>query len=192
VRLPDPLIRREDGAVTKISADHVKLHFRMEVDEHGWPPASVESLWAVDLGDGTVRLDNVPWFVRGVASDDIIRVDVDEDGLWWAGETVQASENCTIRLIVLKDEGSAAARQSVLEAFHRHGTTGEGIGRFGMVALDVPPAADLVRIRKLLEHGDAKGWWHWEEGCVTDAWRATAEAQADTRRPQDGSRSPTV
>ncbi|WP_323136453.1 hypothetical protein [Streptomyces sp. NBC_01446] len=41
----------------------------MEIDEDGWPPASVESLWAVDLGDERVRLDNTPWFVRGVASE---------------------------------------------------------------------------------------------------------------------------
>ncbi|WP_043476713.1 DUF4265 domain-containing protein [Kitasatospora sp. MBT66] len=93
--------------MTNISDAHVKVYFRMEVDEDGWPPASVESLWAVDLGDGTVRLDNTPWFVRGVASGDVIRVSVDDEGLRWAGETVQASENCTIRLIVLKDGGSA-------------------------------------------------------------------------------------
>ncbi|WP_394438597.1 DUF4265 domain-containing protein [Streptomyces sp. SGAir0957] len=54
------------------------------------------------------------------------------------------------------------------------GTTGEGIERFRMVALDVPPGADLAQIRKFLEHGAAKGWWHWEEGCVTAAWRATS------------------
>ena len=162
-----------DGAVTNISDDHVKLHFRMDVDEDGWPPASVESLWAVDLGDGTVRLDNTPWFVRGVASHDIIRVQVDEDGLWWAGETVRASGNCTIRLIVLKDGGSAEARQSVLEIFHKLGTKGEGIEQFRMVALDVPPSANIGRIRTLLEHGEAKEWWHWEEGCVTAAWVAT-------------------
>lgn len=165
-----------DDAVTNISENHVKVHFRMEVDEDGWPPVSVESLWAVDLGDGTVRLDNTPWFVRGVASDDVIRVDIDEDGLRWAGETVRVSENCTIRLIVMKDGGSTAARQSVLDVFHRLGTTGEGIEQFRMVALDVPPEADLPRIRKLLEHGAAKEWWHWEEGCVTAAWRATAPA----------------
>ncbi|MEV8047252.1 hypothetical protein AB0P02_25935 [Streptomyces griseoluteus] len=49
-----------DGAVTGISENHVKVHFRLEVDENGWPPTSVESLWAVDLGDKTVRLDNTP------------------------------------------------------------------------------------------------------------------------------------
>ncbi|MGA4841214.1 DUF4265 domain-containing protein [Streptomyces sp. G45] len=161
--------------MTKIRDDHTKVHFRLEADEDGWPPVSVESLWAVDLGDGTVRLDNTPWFVRGVASDDIIRVDVDDEGVYWAGETVRASENCTIRLIVTKDGGSAAARQTVLKAFHRLGTTGEGVEQFRMVALDVPPDADLLRIRKLLVHGEAQEWWHWEEGCVTAAWRATSE-----------------
>ena len=49
--------------MTDIRDDHVKVHVRMDIDEHGWPPASVESLWAVILGDSTVRLDNTPWFV---------------------------------------------------------------------------------------------------------------------------------
>jgi hypothetical protein len=162
--------------VTDIGDDHVKICFRLATDEDGWPPASVESLWAVDLGDGTARVDNTPWFVRGVAAGDIVRVETDGEGVRWACETVRASENCTLRLIVLKDGGSVAARQSVLDTFHRLGTTGEGIEQFGMVALDVPPDADLTRIRRLLEHGEAVGWWHWEEGCVTAAWRATAAA----------------
>ncbi|MFJ3878392.1 DUF4265 domain-containing protein [Streptomyces sp. NPDC090077] len=162
--------------MTDISGDHVKIHFRMDVDEDGWPPASVESLWATDLGDGTVRLDNTPWFVRGVASGDVIGVERDGEGVRWAGETVRPSQNCTIRLIVLKGDGSAAARQNVLEAFRRLGTTGEGIERYRMVALDVPPGADLPRIHELLEHGEALGWWHWEEGCVTAAWHAAAQA----------------
>ncbi|WSY48578.1 DUF4265 domain-containing protein (plasmid) [Embleya sp. NBC_00888] len=130
--------REDDGAATDISEDHVKVRFRMEVDDDGWPPVSVESLWAVDLGDGTVRLDNTPWFVRGIAGGDIVKVGIEEDGLRWAGETVRSSENCTIRLIVLKDGGSAAARQTVLETFHRLGTTGEGIEQFRMVARGRP------------------------------------------------------
>ncbi|MFF6783496.1 DUF4265 domain-containing protein [Streptomyces sp. NPDC012510] len=35
-----------------------------------------------------MRLDNTPWFVRGVASDDIIRVEVDDEGVRWASDTV--------------------------------------------------------------------------------------------------------
>jgi hypothetical protein len=65
----------------------------------------------------------------------------------------------------------------VLEIFHRLGTTGEGIERFRMVALDVPPTADLIRIRKLLEHGESQGWREWEEGCVTAAWAAAVPGE---------------
>jgi hypothetical protein len=41
----------------------------------------------------------------------------------------------------------------VLNAFHELGVCGEGIERFRMVALDVPPTADLARVQKLLNHG---------------------------------------
>ncbi|MFE9181386.1 DUF4265 domain-containing protein [Streptomyces sp. NPDC007126] len=165
--------RRAD-AVTNISDDHVKVHFRMDIDEDGWPSASVESLRAVDLGDDTVRLDITPWFVRGVASDDIIRVEIDDEGIRWAGETVRPAENCTIRLIVLKDGGSAAAGQSVLESFHKLGTTGEGIERFRMVALDVPPGADLPRTESFWNTVRRRAGGIGKEGCVTAAWRSTA------------------
>ncbi|MEU3795552.1 DUF4265 domain-containing protein [Streptomyces fructofermentans] len=159
--------------MASISDDHVMVRLRLDTDEDGWLPASDENLWAVDLGDGTVRLDNIPWFVRGAASGDIIRIEPDADGFLWAGETAQPSQNCTSRLIVQKYAGSVAARQSLLEAFHRLGATGEGIERFRMVALDVPPQADLMKIRELLERDETKEWWHWEKGCVTPAWEAT-------------------
>ncbi|MEV7025346.1 DUF4265 domain-containing protein [Kitasatospora sp. NPDC093558] len=158
--------------VTNSEENHVKVHFPLDVDEDGWPPVGVESVRAVDLGDGTVRVANAPWFAQGIASGDVVRVELDEDGVRWAEETVEASDHCTIRLIVLQDGGSTEARQAVLDDFHRLGTTGEGIERFGMVALDVPPSADLPRIRALLERGDAEGRWDWEEGCVTAAWTA--------------------
>lgn len=36
-------------------------------------------MWAVDQGDGTVRLDNIPWFVRGIACGDIVATEADEE-----------------------------------------------------------------------------------------------------------------
>jgi hypothetical protein len=69
----------------------------------------------------------------------------DEESMRWAGEVVRRSENCTIRLIVLRDDGSEAKRQSVLNVFHELGVCGEGIERLRMVALDVPPTADLAK-----------------------------------------------
>ncbi|WP_328582521.1 DUF4265 domain-containing protein [Streptomyces sp. NBC_00370] len=128
--------------MTAPGANYVKLHFRLEIEDD-WPPVGVEGLWAIDLGDGIVRLDNVPWFVPGVACGDVFLASADEEGLFWAGDVVRPSENCTIRLIVLRDKGSVAARQSVLDLFRDLGVRGEGVEQFRMVALDVPPTADL-------------------------------------------------
>ncbi len=159
--------------MTNPEGPYVKVHFRLEIEDD-WPPASVESLWAVDQGNGTARLDNIAWFVRDIASGDIVTAEPDEEGVLWAGQVVRRSENCTIRLIVFRDDGSATARQSVINAFHELGVRGEGIERFGMVALDVPPTADLAEVQRLLNHGVAKEWWDMEEGCITAQWRAAS------------------
>ncbi|MCX4649402.1 MULTISPECIES: DUF4265 domain-containing protein [unclassified Streptomyces] len=98
----------------------------------------------------------------------------DEAGVRWAGEVVRRSENCTIRLLVFRDGGSGAARQSVINAFKELGVDGENIERFGMVALDLPPTADLVKVHKLLNHGVAREWWDREEGCITAQWPPTS------------------
>ncbi|MFI8350051.1 DUF4265 domain-containing protein [Streptomyces sp. NPDC085596] len=159
--------------MTNPEGPYVKVYFRLEIEDD-WPPASVESLWAVDQGDGTARLDNIPWFVQGIACGDVVATEPDEEGVRWAGEVVRCSGNCTIRLIVLRDGGSKPARQSVIDAFRELGVDGEGMERFDMVALDVPPTADLAKVRRLLDHGAAKEWWDMEEGCITDQWRAVS------------------
>ena len=162
--------------MTTIEPNPVKVSFRLEVDEGGWPPVGVENVWAVDLGDSTARLINTPWFVRGIANGDVVRTHADAEGRLWAGDVIRSSENCTIRLIVLRDGGSAAARQSVLNAFWKLRVGGEGVEQFRMIALDVPPDTDLQKVQRLLDHGKGKGWWHVEEGCLTSAWRVTRES----------------
>lgn len=48
----------------------------------------------------------------------------------WACEVVRRSENCTIRLIVLRDSDSGTAWQSVIDAFKELCVDGEGMERF--------------------------------------------------------------
>ncbi len=62
--------------------------------------------------------------------------------------------------------------QAVLDAFEPLGVTGEGIARYGVIALDVAPGVDLRAVMDLLVAGVADGRWDYEEGCVTDAWLA--------------------
>lgn len=50
------------------------------------------------------------------------------------------------------------------------------VDQFHVVALDVPPEADLARVQRLLDYGESRGWWEFEGGCVTRAWRATRDS----------------
>ncbi|WUS47876.1 hypothetical protein OG213_27660 [Streptomyces mirabilis] len=54
----------------------------------------------------------------------------------------------------------------MINALQELGVDGEGIERFGMVALDVPPAA-VAKVQRLLNHGVSEEWWDMEEGCIT-------------------------
>lgn len=51
----------------------VKVRFALERDEDGWPPAESEGLWAELVESDLYRLDNTPWFVRGVAAGDVVQ-----------------------------------------------------------------------------------------------------------------------
>jgi hypothetical protein len=154
------------------SNDRVRVEFQLDHDDDGWPPATTERLWAVPLGEGLVRIDNIPWFVRNIAFGDIVQTRTDPDGGLWAAERIQWSGHCTIRVVPFDDGALAGSRQAVLAALAPLGVEGEGIERFGLVALDVPPAVDLGAVKRLLGRGAKDGWWDYEEGCVSDAWLA--------------------
>jgi hypothetical protein len=80
------------------------------------------------------------------------------------------SGNCTIRLIVFRDGALGGDLQAALDRFAPLGVTGEGIAQYGMVALTVPPDAELGAVKQLLRQGGSEGWWDHEEGCIGDAW----------------------
>jgi hypothetical protein len=159
----------QDGSVT--DTELVRIRFQLQQDDDGWPPVRSEGLWGEHLGDRQYRLDNVPWFVRGVAEGDTVLAEPDSEGTMWATERLQWSGNCTIRVIPLADGPLAGSQQAVLDELTPLGASGEGFGeRLNIVAFTVPPTADVAAIKKRLETGTADGSWEYEEGCIGDAW----------------------
>jgi hypothetical protein len=80
----------------------------------------------------------------------------------------------------LRDQGhpvrgraAGGSLQLVLEAFAPLGVTGEGLGQFEIVALNVAPDADIAAVKRLLRDGERDGWREYEEGCAGGAWLAT-------------------
>ncbi len=44
-----------------------KIYFQLEMDEDGYPPFDVESLWVSTIDKGVGIIDNIPFFVKGIA-----------------------------------------------------------------------------------------------------------------------------
>jgi hypothetical protein len=89
-----------------------------------------------------------------------------------AGEQLEWSGYCAIRIIPYWDGPRREVLQRVLDAFAPLGVSGEGLQQYGIVALEVPPDVDLAAVQRLLRQGEREDWWTYEEGCVGDAWTA--------------------
>ncbi|KAB1158762.1 DUF4265 domain-containing protein [Micromonospora sp. AMSO12t] len=146
----------------------VQVWFRM-------PPGSNATsmgMGAELVAPGQVRLPRAPWGAFDAAKHDILRVERDRDGQWWVKEKVTASGYCAIRIWAPDDNVLEHFEDVVLADFAPLQVSGAGM--FGLVVLDVPPTADLPRVRWLLRDGERAGRWTVDELCVTAAWRAAA------------------
>jgi hypothetical protein len=135
-------------------------------------PATAVGLGAEALSSDRVRLPSAPWAALNAAKGDVFRVERDVDGQLWVQEKLKASGYCAIRLTLAPDSPlgpSSAGVDAILDKFAALGVTGSGM--FGLAVIDVPPNADLHRVRLLLNIGQRDGWWDFDELCVTDAWK---------------------
>src|SRR5262245_3626053 len=79
---------------------YVRIRFELEEpDEHGWPPAGAETLWAQRVGDNEYEIDNIPFYVRGVSAGDIVSVSEKEGALVFQS-VLKDSGHSTIRVII--------------------------------------------------------------------------------------------
>lgn len=147
----------------------VKVVFELPRTEDNWPPVGSERMWAIPRGDDLVELNNTPFFVRGAAEGDIVRVEENADGELVVQDTVEPSDNCTVGVIPLRDGGETL--QSVMDVFGELGAEGEGAEQFNLLALNLPSSVDHGAIKQLLMAGAADGRWDWEGGALTQEFR---------------------
>ena len=141
--------------------DRVKVVVKLEKDEDDYPPADYEGLWALPVGEGLFRIDNVPFFARGIASGDIVSATVEQHELRFR-EVVRPSGHSTLRLIIY-DEKDVPAVRALLEQL---GCTIERSHIPGLISVDVPPTVPLVALKKTLDEGEAQERWGYEEACL--------------------------
>ncbi|WP_433040266.1 DUF4265 domain-containing protein [Dactylosporangium sp. CS-033363] len=148
----------------------IRIWFKF-VPREGWLPYDTEGLWATVVTEDTASVNNVPFLQDGVAEGDIVRFETDADGRHWALGRVVESGNCTIRVLPIPNGPLGRSAHGVHEKFARFGLGGEVFSaEFPLVALTVPAAAEIRDVKRLLEQGQADGWWHYEVGCGSQRW----------------------
>lgn len=144
-----------------MTEQHVKVLFELEQDEDGYPPASTETLWAVKVGDGLFRIDNIPFFALGIAVNDIVSAVPEEDAFRYEKVT-QPSGHSTIRVIV-HDPSDVPAVRSL---FQQMGCPTEQSHLPRLLAVDVPPSASWEEVLNILNSGRDQDRWGFEEACL--------------------------
>ena len=137
-------------------AEHVKILFSFE--ENG--SMHVEGIWAVPVADG-YKVDNIPFYVREVAYEDVISVDIDTDGALHFKALVTASGHSTVRLWFANEEDVIGVRESL----RNMGCSSE-VDLARLVAVDIPPSIPYERIRVYLDKLESEAVLEYEEACL--------------------------
>ncbi|MFM2591266.1 DUF4265 domain-containing protein [Vibrio sp. TBV020] len=136
--------------------EHIKLFFEYSVGAS----SETESLWALPSGKG-FKLDNIPFYVKGVSFGDIVSAERVE-GYLCMKELLESSGHSTVRLWFSSEQEV----QPVREVLKSMGCSSEVSDQPRLVAVDIPPTVSYENIRSYLDEGESSGKWDYEEACL--------------------------
>lgn len=114
-----------------------KIGFPLEVKD-GWPPFDVEHIW-VETEGGNYIVKNLPFFIKGMALDDLIYADLDERGYALKWKQVKPSTNSTMWVIEHKMSDLSDKLESLGCKIER-GSPGK------LISVNVPESIDVDRL----------------------------------------------
>jgi hypothetical protein len=121
--------------------------------------ATVETLWAIPLGDDLYKLDNSPFYAYGVSWQDVVFAPYDEqEGVATFRSVVEKSGNRTLRIFFDSPVASDNASNQILQGLITAGCSYEGANR-KYISINVPPEVELQQVRSYLIEREAQ-WEH--------------------------------
>ena len=129
-----------------------KLQFALEIDGD-WPPISSEAVWCDIVGTG-FRLRNAPFFIKGLAVDDIFEAEPDPvNAHIFEFKVTEPSDHSLIWIL----SNTHADPHKVLVGLRELGCSTEGLERFSLYAVDVPPHVGDSELNALLDTAEGTG-----------------------------------
>ncbi|WP_176517839.1 DUF4265 domain-containing protein [Pseudomonas faucium] len=137
--------------------------WRLEQDAQGYPPASVEGLWAKRT-DAGYQVDSIPFYAYGIAPGDTISISEDGEQSWFAA--LQCSGGASVFRILVKAAGDLEQVRAALEDF---GCPSQVEKAVRMLAVEVPPSRSLDTLLYYLLTQREAGTLDFEEGVLRHA-----------------------
>lgn len=147
---------------SRVGLDLVKVRFELPPEDraHG---VETESLWAQVTGDGRYRIDNIPFYAYDISLGDVVTGTVDGDRIAFQ-RVLERGGHSTYRILVKDERGyESPAFLEGWRELENHGCSYE-VAKRRWIAIDVPSAADVFAVYRILEDGENRGLWSFEEG----------------------------
>ncbi|MET4677160.1 MULTISPECIES: DUF4265 domain-containing protein [unclassified Luteibacter] len=139
-------------------SDLVKIFFRIEPDEDGYPEVGCESVWAKESkSPHTYIIDNIPFFARQASLGDAVRVRL-LDGVRWFDGVVSESPNSLMRVVCF-DRTSVDDVAKELVAL---GCTTEYFKAYNLLAVSIPGVQILAAAESYLNQREEVGLLDYE------------------------------
>jgi len=137
----------------------MKVCFELEKDENGYPPDKWETLWTNEIAPGLYSVDNIPFYVYGISSEDVVSAEEDDEQLVFK-KLVRPSSNTVFRLYV----SDVAEMQTIRDEFWTLGCESELSNLPKLLAVEVPGNVNFGPVAAILEKGEGTGRWEYDEG----------------------------
>lgn len=147
------------------SEKHVKILFRFYSEL--FEEEMVETLWALKIDEelGLYQIDNIPFYVPLLASEDIVYAEHDslEDRLVYR-KTIKDSGNSTIHVVMLDENVDI---NTICDEFFDLECSYEGVNE-SYFAMEVPKTVNYKPIKERLEQLELQGQIGYAESCLSE------------------------
>lgn len=148
----------------------VKINFQLE--EGGWHGGGHEGIWATpiaksDEGMMIFRLENSPFFARGIAYRDLIEAEIGNDAVLEFVRVFKRGGHSTYMILAPKGAIEVKKYLEKLNALNctYESTNFEHEGDVSMLySFDVPPNANIRRAFAIMSEAEQAGVWIFQEG----------------------------
>lgn len=139
-----------------------KVFLKLEIID-GYPPVSMESVWAEKKGENKYRIKNIPFYSKEICLDDEVSTSIGDDNELLFNAVVSDEGNSTVRVIFYSHDESVP--RLIMDDIANMGCSWEGMSK-KFFAINVPKHVDFDLVVGFLEEKSNVGELDYEYGMV--------------------------